>query len=108
MKDLVDKSMGIVTHITEALTRIKPTESLRLDKREPDKKRNWSDSSGNSPVKILASRCACKKSSRAKCSLVVWKVFGVGRANCSITRVLIRIFEALSIFVFQSGQALMS
>ncbi len=68
MKDLVDKSMGIVTHIAEALTRIKPTESLRLDKRETLKKRNCSDSSGNSPAKILASRCACKKSSRAESS----------------------------------------
>ena len=68
MKGLVDKSMGIVTHITEALARIKPTESLRLDKREVRKKRNYSDSSGNSPAKILASRCACKKSSRAKSS----------------------------------------
>jgi hypothetical protein len=68
MKDLVDKSMGIVTHIAEALARIKPTEPLRLDKRESQKKRNCSDSSGNSPVKILASRCACKKSSRATSS----------------------------------------
>jgi hypothetical protein len=40
MKGLVDKSIGIVTHIAEALTRIKPTESLRLDKREARKKRN--------------------------------------------------------------------
>jgi hypothetical protein len=68
MKDLVDKSMGIVTHIGEALPRIKPTESLRLDKREARKKRNCSDSSGNSPAKILASRCACKKISRTKSS----------------------------------------
>ncbi len=64
MKDHVDKSMGIVTHIAEALTRIKPTVSLRLAKREARKKRNCSDSSGNSPAKILASRCECKKSSR--------------------------------------------
>ena len=34
MKGLVDKSIGIVTRIAEALARIKPTESLRLDKRE--------------------------------------------------------------------------
>jgi hypothetical protein len=47
MKDLVDKSMGIVTHIVEVLTGMKPTESIRLDKREVHKKRNWSDSSGN-------------------------------------------------------------
>jgi hypothetical protein len=68
MKGHVDKSMGIVTRITEGLTRIKPTDPLRLDKREPRKKRNCSDSSGNSPAKILASRGACKKSSRAKSS----------------------------------------
>jgi hypothetical protein len=57
MKGLVDKSMGIVTHIAETLARIKPTEPLRLDKREDHKKRNCSDSSGNSPAKILACRC---------------------------------------------------
>jgi hypothetical protein len=34
MKGLVDKSMGIVTHIEETWTRIKPTDPLRLDKRE--------------------------------------------------------------------------
>jgi hypothetical protein len=42
------------------------------------------------------------------CSLVEWKVFGVRRANCSNIHVLIRAFESLSIFVFQSGHALMS
>jgi hypothetical protein len=46
MKDHVDKSMGIVTHITEDLVRIKPTEPLRLANREDRKKRNCSDSSG--------------------------------------------------------------
>jgi len=64
MKDRVDKSMGIVTRIIEGLVRIKPTESLRLVKREARKKRNCSDSSGNSPDKILVSRCGCKKNSR--------------------------------------------
>jgi hypothetical protein len=34
MKGLVDKSMGIVTHIGETLPRIKPTDPLRLDKRK--------------------------------------------------------------------------
>jgi hypothetical protein len=68
MKDHVDKSMGIVTRITKVFPRIKPTEPLRLAKREARKKRNCSDSSGNSPAKILASLCACKKSSRAKSS----------------------------------------
>jgi hypothetical protein len=67
MKGLVDKSMGIVTRIPEGLARIKPTETLRLDKRESLKKRN-SDSSGISPAKILSSRYVCKKNSRAKSS----------------------------------------
>jgi hypothetical protein len=69
MKDRVDKSMGIVTHISKTLDRIKPTHPLRLVNREDHhKKRNCSDSSGNSPAKILDSRCACKKSSRVKSS----------------------------------------
>jgi hypothetical protein len=68
MKGLVDKSMGILTHITETLSRIKPTDPLRLVNREGHKKRNCSDSSGNYPSKILASRCARKKSSRVKSS----------------------------------------
>jgi hypothetical protein len=68
MKDRVDKSMGRETHITEPLVRIKPTETLRLVKRETHKKRNCSDSLGNSPVNILVSRCVCKKSSRVKSS----------------------------------------
>jgi hypothetical protein len=34
MKGRVDKSMGIVTHIAEDLVRIKPTEPVRLAKRE--------------------------------------------------------------------------
>jgi hypothetical protein len=68
MKDRVDKSMGKVTHITEVLVRIKPTESLRIAKCEARKKRNCSDSSGNSPDKILTSRYVCKKNSRVKSS----------------------------------------
>jgi hypothetical protein len=53
MKDRVDKSMGRVTLIVEVLTDIKPTEPLRFAKRGARKKRNCSDSSGNSPTKIL-------------------------------------------------------
>ncbi len=68
MKDRVEKSIGLVTYITEVLAKIKPTESLRLVKCEAHKKRNCSDSSGNSPAKILASRCACKKNRRVKSS----------------------------------------
>ena len=40
MKGHVDKSIGIVTHIGESLDKIKPTEPLRLAKREGDKERN--------------------------------------------------------------------
>ncbi len=40
MKDRVDNSMGIVTRITEALARIKPTDPLRLSKRETQGGRN--------------------------------------------------------------------
>jgi hypothetical protein len=58
MKGRVDKSMGIVTRIAEALARIKPTEPLRLAKREASKKRNCSDFSGNSPAKIRARKAA--------------------------------------------------
>ncbi len=68
MKDRVDKSMGIVTRMTEALTRVKPTDPLRLTDRESRKKRNCSDSSGNSPTKILVSRDVCKKNNRVKSS----------------------------------------
>jgi hypothetical protein len=35
MKGHVDRSMGIVTRIAEALARIKPTDPLRLANREP-------------------------------------------------------------------------
>jgi hypothetical protein len=42
MKDHVNKSMGIVTRIPEALARIKPTDPLKLVKRETRKKRNCS------------------------------------------------------------------
>jgi hypothetical protein len=39
MKGHVDKSMGIVTLLTELLTKIKPTNPLRLVKCEDHKKR---------------------------------------------------------------------
>jgi hypothetical protein len=51
MKDRVDKSMGRATLIVEVLGDIKPTEPLRFAKRGARKKRNCSDSSGNSPAK---------------------------------------------------------
>jgi hypothetical protein len=60
--------MGIVTRIVHVLSRIKPTESLKLAKREARKKRNRSGSSGNSPTKILAQRYVFKKNRRVKSS----------------------------------------
>jgi hypothetical protein len=66
MKDRVDKSMGIVTLIAEALAKINPTEPFRFAKRAARKKRKCSDSSGNSAAKILALRCACKKNRQTK------------------------------------------
>ena len=68
MKGRVDKSMGIVTFIGEVLAKIKYTETLIFTKCAGRKKRNYSDSTGNSPAKILASRCACKKIRRTKSS----------------------------------------
>ena len=65
MNGRVDKSMGIVTLIAR-LVKLKPTEPLRLAKHAARRKRNLSDSSGNSPAKAIASRCACKKSKRTK------------------------------------------
>ena len=43
MKNHVDKSRGIVTLITEALAKIKPTESLRLAKQASLNKVKLSD-----------------------------------------------------------------
>ena len=50
MKDNIVKLMGIVMLIVETLAKIKPTDPLRLDNHTTIRKRNWSDSSGNSPA----------------------------------------------------------
>ena len=51
------RKSGIVTLSVEVLDKINPTETLRLFvKRETHTKRNCSESSGNYPGKILASR----------------------------------------------------
>jgi hypothetical protein len=68
MKDHVDKSMGIVILISESLVKIKPTDPSRFSKCDTHKKRNCSDSSVNSPAKILPSRCTWKKNRRTKSS----------------------------------------
>ena len=51
MKDRDDRSRGIATCIVEAFTIIKPTAPFRLAKHEALRKRNCSDSSGNSIAK---------------------------------------------------------
>ena len=61
MKGNVDKSRGIVTHIVESLAKIKPTDPLRLSKQTVWRKRNYSETSVNSPVKTISSRWRCKK-----------------------------------------------
>ncbi len=50
MKDRDERSRGIVTRIADVLDIIKPTTNFRLGKHEVEslRKRNWSDSSGNS------------------------------------------------------------
>ena len=47
MKGRVDKSREIEILMAEALTKVKPTEPLRLAKQAARRNRNWSDSSGN-------------------------------------------------------------
>jgi hypothetical protein len=56
MKDRDERSRGIEILIFDVLTIIKPTTPLKLAKHEARRKRNWSDSSGNSFAKTDASR----------------------------------------------------
>ena len=72
--------MGIVTLITEVLVKIKPTDPLIFVKRTVRKKRNCSDSSGNSPDQILDSRYTYKKVRRTKSSS--WDVTRSGNGDC--------------------------
>ncbi len=46
MNERVEISRGMDTLIVEVLTKIKPTDPLRLAKHAARRKRNWSDSSG--------------------------------------------------------------
>ena len=48
IKDLDDKSRGMEILMTEAFTRIKPTDPLILGRHTSRRKRKWSDSSGMS------------------------------------------------------------
>ena len=96
MNHRVGKSMGIVTLVAEALAKIKPTEPLRFATRAARKKRNCSDSSGNSPAKILASRCTCKKSRRTKTRPEVLTVTGRKTLGVSPIRVQLTIIFILA------------
>jgi hypothetical protein len=62
--DRDERSRGIEIHITDYFVIIKPTEPFKLVKLEARRKRNWSDSSGNSFVKTDASRWACRNKNR--------------------------------------------
>jgi hypothetical protein len=69
MKDLVDKSRGmVILRMTETLAKIKPMDPLRLVKQSSRRKRTLYYSSGNSPDRALASRLGYKKNKRKKSS----------------------------------------
>ena len=55
-QDRDERSNGIEIRIADAFAIIKPTAPLRLAKHEARRKRNWSDSSGNSLAKADDSR----------------------------------------------------
>ena len=56
MEDREEMSKGIEIRIADAFAIIKPTAPFKLAKHEARRKRNWSDSSGNSCSKADASR----------------------------------------------------
>ncbi len=56
MEDREERSKGIEIRIADAFAIIKPTAPFKLAKHEALRKRNWSDSSGNSLAKADASR----------------------------------------------------
>ena len=65
MKGRIDKSMGIVTLIAEALAEIKPTEPLTLAKRAARKKRNCSGSSpGNYRFELFMNKAFLSRRDR--------------------------------------------
>ena len=89
MKDREDKTRGIVSLIGEDLTKNKPTETWRLGKQTTRRKRNWSDSSGNSPTKSLNS---CKKTKHRKSSYKRPEVFTATVMNTIGSDPVIRYF----------------
>ena len=56
MEDREERSKGIEIHISDAFAIIKPTTPFKLAKHEARRRRNWSDSSGNSLAKGDVSR----------------------------------------------------
>ena len=56
MKDREERSKGIEIRIEDVFAIIKPTAPFKLAKHEARRKRNWSDSSGNSLAKADDSR----------------------------------------------------
>ena len=56
MEDREERSKGIEILITDAFDIIKPTVPFKLAKHEALRKRNWSDSSGNSLSEVDDSR----------------------------------------------------
>ena len=56
MNDRDERSRGIVTRTADAFAIIKPTAPFKLARHEALRKRNWSDSSGNSLARADASR----------------------------------------------------
>jgi hypothetical protein len=56
MQGREERSKGIEIRIADAFAIIKPTAPFKLAKHEARRKRNWSDSSGNSLAKADASR----------------------------------------------------
>ena len=56
MKDRDERSREIVTRVADDFDIIKPTGPFRLVKHEDLRKRNWSNSSGNSFVNVDTSR----------------------------------------------------
>ena len=56
MEGREERSKGIEIRIADAFAIIKPTALFKFAKHEARRKRNWSDSSGNSLAKADASR----------------------------------------------------
>ena len=61
MKVRDDRSSGIKILMSDDFVKINPTDPLRLVKQETRRKRNWSDSSGNSLDRTDDSRWGYKK-----------------------------------------------